>query len=929
MERADSQDSLHHSFGGDAAYFSRDDGENDVDSTEYLSQEHQRLEFSEQRKADWKNWGPYVSERAWGTVREDYSADGNAWNFVTHEMSRSYAYRWNEDGLAGVCNRAQNICLGLGLWNEKDPILKERLFGLSGNEGNHGEDVKEYYFYVDSTPTHSYMKMVYKYPQCEFPYGKLVQENQKRTRNDPEYELIDAVPALVGPENRYFDVEVEYAKADEEDLLTRITVTNRNPTEAAPIHVLPQIWYRNTWSWGYEVGSAPYEDGLRPKVRRVTDSHAVCSGEHHLGTRHYYTQCADGSCADELLFTENETNKFKLYGVENPNPFVKDAFHEHVVNKAPDVVNPTHCGSKCAAHYSATLAPGESVVIYARLSIDQHREPFEDAEAIFNQRIQEADEFYQVIQRSCNNEEEKMIQRQAFAGMLWSKQFYHYGVDMWLKGDPWGLPPPEERLNGRNAHWKHLYNADVISMPDKWEYPWYAAWDLAFHTLPIAVVDPEWAKRQLILMLREWYMHPNGQLAAYEWEFSDVNPPVHAMACFRVFKITQKIQGRPDTVFLERAFHKLLINFTWWINRKDSEGRNLFEGGFLGLDNIGVVDRSNLKPGQSIEQADATAWMAMYCLDMLRIAIELASHNQAYEDVATKFFEHFMQISHSMTQIGKGLWDEDTGFFYDVLYDEHQQAKRLAVRSFVGLIPLFAVLTIRESMFEILPNFAARVTWFQKYRPEAVGETHSLHEHRDKCLKGHRLLSIVSRDRLIRVLEKMLDENQFLSPFGIRSLSKEHETHPYVLKTHDMHSEIHYEPAESASGMYGGNSNWRGPVWFPVNFLMIESLRKYGWYYGDELKVECPTGSGVMMNLDQVADELSRRLIKLFEKNSDGHRAVNGTTDAFSHDPHWSNLIPFYEYFNGDNGAGLGASHQTGWTGLVAKLIQSTTGSKK
>jgi hypothetical protein len=885
--------------------------------------EHRRLADSEKRRSDWKNWGPYVSERAWGTVREDYSASGDAWDYLTHDHARSRAYRWNEDGLGGVCNRFQNICLAVALWNGRDPIFKERLFGLSGPEGNHGEDVKEYYFYLDSTPTHSYMKMLYKYPQVEYPYAWLVDENRRRGRTTPEFELIDALHDAFAA-GRYFEVFIEYAKADQEDILCRITAVNRGP-EPAPLHILPHLWYRNTWSWGH--------NPARPELRAI-DFGTVHAEHRHLGDRWWHVnglgalQNLPLQEAAFLLFTENDTNTERLFGVPNASPYVKDGIHEAVVHSRLDKVNPARTGTKVAAHFRGVVAPGETAVVQVRFTNIPLDTPFDDFEPIFAQRIAEGDEFYAAIQAPTLSEDERRIQRQAFAGLLWSKQFYHYGVQLWLDGDLASPPPPASRKYIRNMEWSHLYNLDVLSMPDKWEYPWYAAWDLAFHCIPIAMIDPELAKRQLILLLREWYMHPNGQVPAYEWTFSDVNPPVHAWAAWRVYKITRNVTGRADLTFLERVFHKLLLNFTWWVNRKDAEGNNIFQGGFLGLDNIGVFDRSKPLPtGGFIEQADGTAWMGMYCLNMLAIALELARHDRAYEDVATKFFEHFIYIANAIGNLGDGfsLWDEEDGFFYDVLHLPDGRHVPLKIRSLVGLIPLFAVETLEPDLLEKLPRFRQRMEWFLEYRPKLVQNIASLTAPGEG---GRRLLAIADRPKLELILPRMLDPAQFLSDYGLRALSKRHATEPYYFNANGQVHVVTYEPAESSSGLFGGNSNWRGPIWFPVNFLMVESLQKYHHYYGDSLMVELPRYSGQWANLDEVATDLSRRLMGIFRRDEadGGRRAVFGGADLFQTDPHWRDYLPFYEYFHGDNGAGLGASHQTGWTALVAKLIQQSGG---
>lgn len=876
------------------------------------SAEQQRLDEDDLRRKHWKRWGPYVSERAWGTVREDYSPYGTAWEAVSHDHARSKAYRWNEDGLAGVCDRHQFICLALALWNGRDPILKERMFGLTGNEGNHGEDVKEYYFYLDSTPTHSYMKYLYKYPQAAFPYTQLVEENRRRGRTDPEFELLDTG---IFDDDRYFDVGVEYAKASPEDLLMRIQIINRGP-EPAQLTVLPTIWFRNTWSWGLDV--------RRPRMRKgdSTPSVSIVEFDHE-----YYGQrqlLCEG--APDLLFTENETNTRRLYGDVDGARYVKDGINDYVVQGDKSAVNPDQVGSKAAAHYVVTALPGQPVTIRLRFTNRATEEALDPQafDALFAVRLKEADEFYAALAPADVSDDARMVQRQAFAGLLWTKQFYHYEVARWLKGDPAGPEPPQERLHGRNADWTHLYNADVISMPDKWEYPWYAAWDLAFHCVPIALVDPRFAKDQLVLMLREWFMHPNGQIPAYEWALGDVNPPVHAWAAWRVYKIEKKRKGVGDRIFLERVFHKLLLNFTWWVNRKDAEGKNIFQGGFLGLDNIGVFDRSKPLPtGGSIEQSDATSWMGMYCLNMLSIALELAREDRAYEDVASKFFEHFVYICRAMNNIGDAkieLWNKDDGFFYDVLHLPDGTSFPMKVRSMVGLIPLFAVETLDFELIDRLPRFKHRMQWFIENRPDF-----SLHIETQSHDGGvRRFLSLVNRHRLPKVLRYMLDEQEFLSPFGVRALSRYHKDHPYVLSMMGMSQSVDYQPAESANGLFGGNSNWRGPIWFPVNYLLIESLQKFHYYLGDSFTIEYPTGSGQKRNLADVAAELSRRLTHIFLRGPDGRRPVYGGTDKFQQDPHWRDLILFYEYFHGDNGAGIGASHQTGWTGLVAKLIQQS-----
>mgnify|MGYP003389953100 FL=1 len=876
------------------------------------SAEQQRLDEDDLRRKHWKRWGPYVSERAWGTVREDYSPYGTAWESVPHDHARSKAYRWNEDGLAGICDRHQFVCLALALWNGRDPILKERMFGLTGNEGNHGEDPKEYYFYLDSTPTHSYMKFLYKYPQAAFPYARLIEENRQRGRTDPEFELLDTG---VFDDDRYFDVGVEYAKASPEDVLMRIQIVNRGP-DPAQLTVLPTIWFRNTWSWGLDV--------RRPRMRKgeSTPSVSIVEFDHeYYGPRRLL--CEGGP---DLLFTENETNTRRLYGDVDGARYVKDGINDYVVQGDKGAVNPDQIGSKASAHYVVTALPDRPVTIRLRFtngSAEGALDP-QAFDAVFAARLKEADEFYAALAPANVSEDARMVQRQAFAGLLWSKQFYHYDVDRWLKGDPAGPEPPKARLHGRNADWTHLYNADVISMPDKWEYPWYAAWDLAFHCLPIALVDPRFAKDQLVLMLREWYMHPNGQIPAYEWALGDVNPPVHAWAAWRVYKIEKKRKGVGDRIFLERVFHKLLLNFTWWVNRKDAEGKNIFQGGFLGLDNIGVFDRSKPLPtGGHIEQSDATSWMGMYCLNMLSIALELAREDRAYEDVASKFFEHFVYICRAMNNIGDAkieLWNKADGFFYDVLHLPDGKKFPMKVRSMVGLIPLFAVETLDSELIDRLPRFKHRMQWFIENRPDF-----SLHiETQSQDGEVRRFLSLVNRHRLPKVLRYMLDEQEFLSPYGVRALSRYHKDHPYVFSMMGTSQSVEYQPAESTNGLFGGNSNWRGPVWFPVNYLLIESLQKFHYYLGDSFTVEYPTGSGQKRTLADVAAELSRRLTHTFLRGPDGRRPVYGGAEKFQQDPHWRDLILFYEYFHGDNGAGIGASHQTGWTGLVAKLIQQS-----
>jgi hypothetical protein len=875
-----------------------------------VTKEAIRLEEDRQRKVNWKRWGPYLSERQWGTVREDYSPYGNAWEHLSHDHARSRAYRWGEDGLGGISDRHQYICFALALWNGKDPILKERLFGLTGNEGNHGEDVKEYYFYLDSTPTHSYMRYLYKYPQAEFPYRQLVEENRRRSKRELEFELINTG---VFDDNRYFDVFIEYAKAGPDDILIRIEATNRGP-ELADLHLLPTVWFRNTWSWGL--------DERKPKISRENATEMATLQLFHWYYGNRWLHC-EGK--PEILFTENETNSQKLFGSENGSSYVKDGINDYVVHGTTGTASSHGPGTKAAARYRMTLAPGQSTVVRLRLTDSapaSGKAVDGEFDRIFAERKKEADEFYRTVIPDTMAPDRNNVMRQALGGLLWSKQFYHYDVSRWLKGDPSGPEPAPQRFNGRNHEWRHLYNADVISMPDKWEYPWYAAWDLAFHCIALSLVDADFAKEQLILMTREWYMHPNGQLPAYEWAFGDVNPPVHAWAAWRVYKVEKKRRGKGDRKFLERIFQKLLLNFTWWVNRKDTDGRNIFQGGFLGLDNIGVFDRSAPLPtGGHIEQSDATSWMGMYCLNMLAIALELARENSAYEDVASKFFEHFVYICEAMNNLGgEGLelWNAKDGFYYDVLHMTDGQRFPLKVRSMVGLIPLFAVETLDPSMVDALPGFKRRMQWFIENRPE-LGE----HIETQSTDEGpRRFLSLVNRHRLKRVLRYMLDETEFFSPYGIRAISRFHRDHPYTVHVDGMEYRVDYEPAESSTGLFGGNSNWRGPIWFPVNYLLIESLQKFHFFLGDGYKVECPTGSGQMSDLWKVAGEISQRLTRIFMRNEDGRRPVFGGTEKFQTDPYWRNLIPFHEYFHGDNGAGIGASHQTGWTALVAKLIQ-------
>jgi len=881
--------------------------------------EDQRLQAATKGKVEWKKWGPYLAERAWGTVREDYSPNGTAWDYCPHDHARSRVYRWNEDGLGGISDDEQRLCFALSFWNGQDAILKERLFGLAGSEGNHGEDVKEYYFYLDSTPTHSYMKMLYKYPQRAFPYADLVETNRQRGKGAPEYELFDTG---IFAENRYFDVFIEYAKASADDILIRITAFNRGP-ESANLRILPTLWFRNTWSWGWQHDEIP-----RPMLKEVSsgeNDHVRWIEVDHATLGRYLLACEE---SDTLLFTENETNKERLYGSPNSTPYVKDAFHTYVINGRKEAVNIEQIGTKAAALYHRTVAAGESVSVRLRLmKVEQANDPDEDAfksfDDKFTQRQSEADEFYANLQPSSLTEDECNVQRQAFAGMLWTKQFYHYNMEEWLKGDPSQPAPPAERKKGRNHEWRHLNASDIISMPDKWEYPWFAAWDLAFHCIPLALLDSEFAKQQLLLLGREWYQHPNGQVPAYEWAFGDVNPPVLAWATWRVYKIDEKQHSKGDRVFLERMFHKLMLNFTWWVNRKDAEGLNVFQGGFLGLDNIGVFDRSKPLPtGGHIEQSDGTSWMGMFCLNMLTISLELAVHNSAYEDIALKFFEHFLFIAEAMNNIageGISLWDEQDEFFYDVLHFEDGDNIPLKIRSMVGLIPLFAITTIEPRLLDKVPQFKHHLEWFLDHRPDLAKLVSRWQEPR---MGERRLLAILRGHRMKRVLYRMLDENEFLSPYGIRALSRIYADQPFALNVDGSTYSVAYQPAESDSSLFGGNSNWRGPIWFPVNYLIVESLQQFHHYYSDDFRIECPTHSGQMVSLNDAADEISHRMINIFLRDKNGRRAVFGRNEIFQNDPYWRDYIPFHEYFHGDNGAGIGASHQTGWTGLIAKLIQ-------
>ena len=882
----------------------------------------------------WHLWGPYVAERAWGTVREDYSANGDAWNYLPHDHARSRAFRWNEDGIGGICDFKQRLCLAFAFWNGHDPFLKERLFGVTGPQGSHGEDVKEVYFYTDCTPTHSYMRMLYRYPQARFPYEELVTVNHGRPKAAPEFELWDTG---ILRENRYFDIVLEYAKVDPDDFFITVTATNRGP-DAANLHILPTLWFRNTWSWG--------RDDQRPTLGASSDLAGKCLTiqARHRGLGEYKLRCEG---ARTLLFTENETNSERLFASPNRSPFVKDGINDFIVHDRREAVNPAQVGTKAAAHYAFRLAPGASQVVrlwFGRVgeATDEERsgEPgvmpqpiclpvleqdaFEQFDSVMRRRREESDEFFAELEPSCLSDEHKSIQRQALAGMLWTKQFYHYVIEDWLEGDPGQPPPPPERKAGRNSKWRHLYNERVMSMPDKWEYPWYAAWDLAFHCLPLALVDPHFAKGQIDIILREWYQHPNGQIPAYEWNFSDVNPPVIGWAAWRVYKIEQKQTGKGDRGFLETVFHKLLIGFTWWVNRKDSEGKNIFEGGFLGLDNIGVFDRSARLPhGGHLEQSDGTSWMGMFCLNMMRMALELARENSVYENIATKFFEHFLGIAEAMNNLGGkgiGLWDEPDEFYYDVLHMPDGRYLPLRVRSLVGLMPLLAVETIEPELLDAMPGFKERLEWYLNRRPDLAS---LISRWNEPGTGERRLIALTRGHRMKCLLRRMLDPEEFLSDHGVRSLSKYHAANPYVLRQEDgTERVVNYEPAESQTNIFGGNSNWRGPVWLPINYLLIESLQKFHHYYGDDFKVECPTGSGRYLTLNEIANELSNRLIQLWLRDKNGARPfARASGDALEGEPD-RDLYWFHEYFHGDTGAGLGASHQTGWTGLVAKLIQ-------
>ena len=881
------------------------------------TKEHARLLEHRLGTHDWKRWGPYVSDRAWGTVREDYSPDGSAWTYLTHDMARSKAYRWGEDGIAGICDDRQILCFAPAMWNGRDPILKERYFGLTGLEGNHGEDVKELYYPLDSTPTHSYMKMLYKYPQAEFPYSKLVDNNAARGQFDGEYELIDTG---VFKENRYFDVVVEYAKEGAEEIYVRITAFNRGP-ESAVIHLLPQIWFRNEWAWEGTRGAVP---GIEKRDAAPGEWCAMVCRHETLGERFLYAAAVDG-IEPTLFFTDNETNAVRLHGAAINPSFVKDAFHERIVKNIASVVNADGKGTKAAAWYTKNVASGESFTIKLLLTNKDEPSALGECDRVFAKRIAEADEFYNVVHAPALSVEEKRVQRQACAGMLWGKMFYMFDVARWLDGDNPQFPPPASRLHARNKDWRNLSVGDIISMPDKWEYPWFAAWDSAFHVIPLSMLDIDFAKQQLELLVSEKLMHPNGQIPAYEWEFSDVNPPVQAWAVWRVYNVEKHANDEAgDLAFLERCYHKLLLNFTWWVNRKDSTGKNIFQGGFLGLDNISIFDRSQPLPGGGyIEQADATGWMGLFCLNLMAIGLELAQFDRVYEHLGIKFFEHFMAISAAINQEispGVKLWNEDDGWYYDVAHGMDGQAdssRPIKVRSLVGLVPMFAAQVLEHSWFEKLPNFKARYEWLMMHRPElSEGMICVWTPDGAKCL-----LSIVNYDRLKIILARVLDEKEFLSPFGIRSLSRYHLANPFILTAGGREWTVRYEPAESHNRLFGGNSNWRGPIWFPTAFMLVTALRVYDRFFEEGTKVECPTGSGNLMTLNQVAMELGRRMCNLFLPDSEGRRPMNGTREALQRDPDFRESLLFHEYFNGDTGEGLGASHQTGWTGLVAKLL--------
>ena len=879
-----------------------------------LNKERKRLSERADNKG-WKKWGPYLSERQWGTVREDYSVYGDAWNYFTHDMSRSRAYRWGEDGIGGISDNKQHICFALAFWNHKDSILKERLFGLTNNEGNHGEDVKELYYYLDSTPTHSYMKMLYKYPIEAFPYEKITTANHQRNITEDEYEIIDTG---IFDDNNYFDIFIEYAKQEENDICIKITATNRSKKNA-PLTVLPTLWFRNTWSWGYE------EFDKKPNLTGMANSQIEVN--HRLFDR-MKLYCKD---ADQLLFCENETNMERVFGKENNSLYTKDGIHNYIINGKEKAINPNHIGTKASAKYTKVIKAGESETYCLRFSnITNLKEPFTDFDNIFETSLNDANDFYENIQKDIKTAEEKAIQRQAFAGMMWSKQFYYYNIDQWLDGDPKMPFEFRGRAFERNSPWKHAYMANILSMPDKWEYPWFAAWDLAFHTATLARLDPDFAKRQLGVVLREYYMHPNGQIPAYEWNFSDVNPPVHAWATWKVYEIDKELNGgKGDVEFLERVFHKLLLNFTWWVNQKDEDGNNIFGGGFLGLDNIGVFDRNAQIPGVKLQQADATGWMAIYTLNMLKIACEISLERPAYQDMASKFFEHFLYIAAAinkpMDEEGNGLWDEDDQFYYDKIYTPHANTLFLKIRSLVGLIPLCAVEVISEDLLQKLPDFKRRLEWILKNRPDLAGLISRWHEPG----KGEtHLLSLLRGHRMKMVFKRLFDESEFLSDYGIRSMSKFHLENPYHFNLHGENLTVKYTPGESDLTIMGGNSNWRGPIWFPLNYLIIDSLHKYSKYYGEDYEVEYPTNSGEIVTIREAALQISQRLINIFKLGENGKKPFMGDVEKFNKDKNFKDYYHFYEYFNGDNGKGLGAAHQTGWTGLVADLIQEVNEKK-
>lgn len=877
----------------------------DIETTE----EGKRLTETRLGKTAWRLWGPYLSERQWGTVREDYSPDGAAWEYFPHDHARSRAYRWGEDGLAGISDEKQRLCFALALWNEQDPIIKERLFGLTGPEGNHGEDVKEYYFYLDNTPTHAYMKHLYKYPQNAFPYQNLVVTNKERNRLQPEYELLDTG---IFANDRYFDVFTEYAKHSAEDILIKFTIANRS-SESARLYVLPTIWFRNMWQWDEHVEKPCLQ------VIKKNNQYIIQAKHSELGIYSLYCDHPD-----EILCTENETNTLRLFKTPNASPYVKDSINDYLIKKCKGGINPQNKGTKASVVHHLVFAPKETKTVKLRLSNVAHlAHPFdEDYDKIFTKRKEEADLFYQHVTPYDLPEDMFHVQRQAFAGLLWNKQCYHYNVNKWLKGDPKEPTPPPQRKSGRNAHWQHLDAYDVFSMPDKWEYPWFASWDLCFHIIPFAMIDPEFAKGQLLLLTKEWYMAPNGQIPAYEWNFSDVNPPVQAWAALRVYEIERSMYGREDRSFLERVFQKLLLNFTWWTNRKDAEGRNIFEGGFLGLDNIDAFNRSLAPPsGGFLEQPDATAWMGMFCINCLEIALELAEKNEVYEDIATKFFEHFVYIADAINSVdgsSEGLWDKTRGFYYGSLIDEHGKVTPLQEDNMIGIIPLFVVGTTTSSICKKFPHYRERFSWFLKNRKDML---HNIADFHEQGINEKILLAFANHTKLLRILEKVLDENQFLSPYGVRSVSKRLQKEPFTIHLGGKEFRLDYEPAESTIPLFGGNSNWRGPIWFPLNFLLIESLQSFDYYYGRDFEIEYPTGSGKKQDLWNISTDLSHRLTKIFLKDEKGRRAVYEGIEKFQTDPHWRDYILFHEYFHGDHGTGLGASNQTGWTGLIAKLI--------